>query len=314
MPGRDVYNREHRFDAGRETSMWSKCVSTAMLWGISGICAAVGQMADVSVFDRAENRILPVYQHDGRTYVVGHPGRGYQLRIRNRTGREVLAVVAVDGVNVVTGETAGWEQSGYVFAPRQSYDIRGWRKSMRRIAAFFFTEHENAYATRTGRPENVGVIGVALFRKKHEPASRIHRPSPRLGQRHDGSHDAPAESASPATAEAGAANARDDSARKEADPLGDTTGAHGFSESHVPHPGAPFPRARTLGTGHGRSEASHATYTGFERASAQPAEVITIHYDTYANLVAMGVIREPRHARPYSYPTPFPGQFVPDPR
>jgi hypothetical protein len=35
---------------------------------------------------------------------------------------------------------------------------------------------------------------------------------------------------------------------------------------------------------------------------------VTIHYDTFNNLVAMGVIRAPRIA------TPFPGQFVPDPR
>jgi len=37
-------------------------------------------------------------------------------------------------------------------------------------------------------------------------------------------------------------------------------------------------------------------------------EVIAIRYDTYSNLVAMGVIRAPRIA------SPFPGQFVPDPR
>jgi hypothetical protein len=38
--------------------------------------------------------------------------------------------------------------------------------------------------------------------------------------------------------------------------------------------------------------------------------VIAIHYDTYNNLVVMGVIRAPRMAMP----SPFPGQFVPDPR
>ena len=44
------------------------------------------------------------------------------------------------------------------------------------------------------------------------------------------------------------------------------------------------------------------------RATASPEEVIAIHYDSYSNLVAMGVIRAPRSA------TPFPGHFVPDPR
>ena len=298
--------------------MWGKCLAAAVLWGISGISAAVGQSADVSVFDRAENRFLPIYRHEGRSYVVGHPGREYQVRVRNRTGSEVLAVVSVDGVNVVTGDTAGWEQSGYVFAPYQSYDIRGWRKSMRRIAAFFFTEHENAYSTRTGRPDNVGVIGVALFHKKHEPAARIDRPSPRpfLGR------DAPADGSSQARGElpqsaARSADAAEEAPAKSARSLGGTLGARGFDDQPLTPPAAaPFSHGRTttLGTGHGRSEASHVTYTSFERASARPAEVITIHYDTYANLAAMGVIREPRYARPHPYPTPFPGQFVPDPR
>ena len=46
---------------------------------------------------------------------------------------------------------------------------------MQRIAAFYFTELENSYAARTGRPDNVGVIGVAVFRKKPEPAVSINR-------------------------------------------------------------------------------------------------------------------------------------------
>jgi hypothetical protein len=36
--------------------------------------------------------------------------------------------------------------------------------------------------------------------------------------------------------------------------------------------------------------------------------VIAIHYDTYANLVARGVIRDE-----HRLPLPFPGEFVPDP-
>ena len=67
---------------------------------------------------------------------------------------------------------------------------------------------------------------------------------------------------------------------------------------------------KSLGTGHGRNETSVVRYTNFERASATPDEVITIYYDSYRNLVAQGVIREPRIARP----NPFPHQFVPDPR
>ena len=46
-----------------------------------------------------------------------------------------------------------------------------------------------------------------------------------------------------------------------------------------------------------------------EDATSSPAEVITIYYDSHANLVARGVIRE----RIPVAPRPFPG-FVPDPQ
>jgi hypothetical protein len=76
--------------------------------------------------------------------------------------------------------------------------------------------------------------------------------------------------------------------------------------------GVPAPQVveKSLGTGHGASENSPVRYTNFERASATPDEIITIHYDSYRNLLALGVIKAPAIARP----TPFPGQFVPDPR
>jgi hypothetical protein len=66
-----------------------------------------------------------------------------------------------------------------------------------------------------------------------------------------------------------------------------------------------------LGTGHGRHEHSPAVHVTFERATHTPAEVITLYYDSHANLVARGILREPVHATPA--PRPFPG-FVPDPR
>jgi len=40
-------------------------------------------------------------------------------------------VTSVDGVNIVSGETAAWDQGGYVFSPGDRYQITGWRKSRR---------------------------------------------------------------------------------------------------------------------------------------------------------------------------------------
>jgi hypothetical protein len=281
----------------------------------------VGSIADVTVYDRVENRMLTIHQHNGRYYVVGKPGNEYQIRVQNRGRQEILSVVSVDGVNAVSGETANWAQTGYVLGNYQAFDIRGWRKSMDRIAAFYFTEHQNSYAARTGRPQNVGVIGVAVFRKKYEPPVRIEppvRPWPRSRT----------ESPFPSASDGAASGSGLDSTRAaESQGMPVPRGGPAPAQSSADASSAPMEgrssnygemarapqKSTTLGTGHGRSEESQVTYTNFERASSAPAEVITIHYDTYENLVAQGVIYQaPVYARPT--PVPFPGQFVPDPR
>jgi len=125
--------------------------------------------ASVEIVDRTERRVLPMYRHQGRRYVVGKPGNEYTIRVRNGAAGRILAVMSVDGVNVITGDTASMQQSGYVLAPYESADIAGWRKSMARTAAFYFTALPDSYAARTGRPDNVGVIGVAVFRERARP-------------------------------------------------------------------------------------------------------------------------------------------------
>jgi hypothetical protein len=146
-----------------------KGVIAALALATAAPALAVGNLADLSVYDRTEGKRLQVYWHQGRAYVVGRPGNEYQVSLRNRTGGDVLAVVSVDGVNVISGQTASPQQSGYVLAPRGGMDILGWRKSMAETAAFYFAPLAESYAARTGRPDDVGVIGVALFRKKSAP-------------------------------------------------------------------------------------------------------------------------------------------------
>lgn len=240
---------------------------------LSAQACAHGGLADVAVFDRTEGRQLPVYWHEGRAWVVGRPGNEYSVRIRNRQGEDVLGVVSVDGINVVTGETAAPQQSGYVLSPWRTLEVSGWRKNLASTAAFYFTALPDSYAARTGRPDNVGVIGVALFKRK-----RVEPPPADI---------APLSRQAPAAAASGAG-------RMEAEARG-------------------AERDDRLGTGHGRIETSHARYVGFERATAYPQETIAIYYDSYRNLVARGVIREPMApAYPRPQPRPFPG-FVPDP-
>lgn len=125
--------------------------------------------ARVDIYDRTTATTLEVHRHRGRQYVVGTPGNEYAVRVRNCTGRRVLAVVSVDGVNVVTGETASPDQAGYVIEPHGYVNIQGWRKDLERTAAFYFSDPADAYASRTGRPDDLGVIGVALFEERRRP-------------------------------------------------------------------------------------------------------------------------------------------------
>jgi hypothetical protein len=297
---------------------WRAIAAAALLWSVAGTASAVGRMADITVFDRGAGRTLPAYRHEGRFYVVGRPGNEYEIRVRNRTGTEILAVLSVDGVNAVSGETANWHQTGYVLAPYQTLAVKGWRKSLRRVAAFYFTEHTNSYAARTGRPQNVGVVGVALFRKRAQPDARIDQRPPRAqrwgpadespfpddgdaARQGHGDWESPTEPApfEQSKRETGDATAGDlpGAARQDAP----------RARRHAPESYA-AEKSSSLGTGHGRRRTSHARYTSFERASDNPAEIVAIHYDTYQNLVRLGVIGTPQMA------TPFPGQFVPDPR
>jgi hypothetical protein len=135
----------------------------------AGEAAAHGGIVDLSVYDRTQGRPLPVHWQGGKAYVVGKPGNEYQVSVRNRQREEVLAVVSVDGINVISGETANPTQTGYILSSQQSYDILGWRKNLSETAAFYFTALPDSYAARTGRPDHVGVIGVAVFRKKKAP-------------------------------------------------------------------------------------------------------------------------------------------------
>ena len=267
-------------------------LATAALALAQSACATWPQSALVSVdaYDRTDGTALAVYAKDGKRYIVGTPGHEYAVRVRNCTAERILAVTSVDGVNVVTGDTASPDQSGYVIEPYGSVEILGWRKSLERTAAFYFTDLRDSYAARTGRPANVGLIGVAVFKERQAPI--VYR-----APREKIAADAPAPR-SEAQAPAPSANA--ESAAAQANERDEAKRAVGAL-------------AKQLGTGHGRSETSYAERVAFERATAYPAETVAIQYDRRENLIAMGVLPSPRFAQ--RSPDPFPGmRFVPDPR
>lgn len=248
------------------------------------------RLVRLDVIDRDQGGALPQYRHRREAWVAGEDGQPYTLRVTNLSGARVLVVLSVDGVNVVTGESADPAQSGYVLAPYASAEIDGWRKSMHEVAAFRFSAAGDSYAARTGRPFDLGVIGAAVFR---EAVVREPWPTPPpiaepLAER-DRLEDAPraqrrAAQAAPAAAEA-------------------------LSDAYA---GAPAP-ASPLGTAHGERRWSPTSRTAFERANRHADEIIALRYDRFDALVARGVIRAERQPWLAREPRAFPGGFVPDP-
>lgn len=265
--------------------------------------ARAGNLIDVGVIDRDTGSTLPTHMHDGKLYIAGAPGHRYAVRIVNRTGARVMTVLSVDGVNAITGQTADTYQSGYVLDAYQSTEVDGWRKNMNEIAQFNFTALENSYAARTGRPSNVGVIGVAVFREKQQPVWRER--DEKIASR-EAAPAQPAADAAAASPPVSAAGTTAQAAKSISAPAGAARADNALAEAR------PMPKPEeSLGTGHGARESSYASYTTFERESSRPNELVSVWYDSYRNLVSRGVIPSPR---PIAVePQAFPNQFVPDP-
>jgi hypothetical protein len=274
--------------------------------------AQAGNLVDIDVLDRHNGSTLPEYFHRGQQYVPGIAGNEFSVVLRNRSNERVMAVLSVDGVNAISGQTAAAQQAGYVLNPYETVTIDGWRKSTRHTAAFYFTELPDSYAARTGRPNNVGVIGVAVFREKDYPQIPRWSEGRRYGQ-----SDAPVWDKS---APAPYSRDRDQElAERQAE-----SGRADEYRSAVPAPAAPSSSAgssglakrsqptESLGTGHGRPEFNPVEYTQFTKRSSRPDEVVSVYYDSWNNLAAAGIV-----PRGYSYrsrPQAFPNSgFVPDP-
>jgi len=233
----------------------------------------------VALVDRDRGTELRSYPADGQRWVAGERGHRYAVRLYNDSPRRVLVVLSVDGVNAISGEDADPSQTGYVLNPGQRADITGWRKTQDEVAQFVFSSPSGSYASRTGRPDNVGVVGVAVF----DEARRWYpRPQPILRGR-----------AGPAPAAAEASAAADASASR----------IEGYSAKS---------QAPALGTGHGARESSSVRDTDFERATRSPAQVLQLRYDSARNLRARGILLD-SPSRLDRQPQAFPNRYVPDP-
>lgn len=249
---------------------------------------------------------LPTFHHGGRTFVLGTYGDRYTIRVENRTARRVEAVVSVDGRDVISGQVGDYtHQRGYLIDPYDQLLIEGFRQSYQDVAAFRFTHPGNSYSARMGTPENVGVIGVAIFPERSYEIATPRRPqaaAPRAPARDGrasqglgteyGERSRSASAPSPTAAEPAPAGAL---AEREAD-LKRSEGPRASTEN--------------LGTAYGESLSSSVQEVEFRRANAtRPAALIALRYDDRAGLLARGVALEPPRPRPYPRPSCGPEAF-----
>lgn len=107
-----------------------------------------------------------VYLQEGKHFIESRDGTEYAIEIRNNNWHRVEAVVAVDGLSVITGKPASKDDSGYIVSAYDKLVIKGFRKDLNEVGAFKFTKKEKSYAAGKGQADNVGVIAVAIYKEK----------------------------------------------------------------------------------------------------------------------------------------------------
>lgn len=208
----------------------------------------------------------PVYSSGGQAFVAGVFGSAYQIRVTNRSGGRIEAVVAIDGRDVVTGQPVDPRRHrGYIVAPWGSAAIDGFRSSTASVAAFRFTTIPRSYAWRTGTSWGIGTVRVWIFEESAP------RPVPVLPWGAPG--------AAPRSSRGGSLD--------------------GMASEAAPS--AP----RDMGTEYGEQVWSPVSYTGFARSSGHARAVLGIRYQSREALVAAGIIA-PAYPVPVSYPQPYP--------
>lgn len=121
------------------------------------------------------------YAHNWKTYVQANHGSTYTIRIRNNYYNRRLAVVTVDGINVVDGNAGASSKAGYVINGYSSYEVPGFRTSNEEAHPFKFNVKQRSYASKSpvteGDTSNCGVIGVEIYEEKAVNVITI-RPTP----------------------------------------------------------------------------------------------------------------------------------------
>ena len=242
-------------------------------------------------------KVLRTHAHEDLTYAEAPASGEYAVRLTNDHPKRRLAVVSVDGINVIDGSDAGYAGPGYLLGPWQSIEIPGWRRDGEKVAAFDFKEQGASYAARSGRgTSNVGVIGVAAFdeavRVTVPPVEHHHHypPFKYIPYIPWTSPDIPyipppwTMGTTEVTFSSDGGVGRINDATKSVYSTSCLRGAGPQVNCSV---GAE--PAEDVGTAYGRETTFHTQDVDFQRASESPSLVVELRYATRARLKKMGV-------------------------
>ena len=244
------------------------------------------------------------FHHAGETHVLGQQGSRYVLRVHNRSGRRIEAVVSVDGLDVIDGKAGDFAgKRGYLVDAHGYVDIDGWRLSNREAAAFRFSPIADSYAAKTGSARNVGVIGVAVFPERIvAPPRPVYVPRPPYYEHDERSFSAPKDKKSSSYDADGASNmseAKSAPAREseQAPPAAVPAGSAGANRASASDDALAEPssgrvrRSRAgLGTEFGEAVSSEIRQVQFTRAQpTRPAALLGARYNDRQGLYALGI-------------------------
>jgi len=134
---------------------------------VEGLQTAAGGMVEWGI--KGSLGYLSTYKdyNNRQRFVQGDKEQTYSIVIKNRCKSALEIVASVDGLDVMDGKSASLSKRGYIVKPGKAVEIKGFRTSYDKVAAFKFSSVSHSYANlRHGNTRNVGVIGIAVFTEK----------------------------------------------------------------------------------------------------------------------------------------------------
>lgn len=122
-------------------------------------------------------RPVKEYTQSGMQFIESRHGSNYSIKLKNDGGKRVMAVVSVDGLDVITGKPAEETNKGYIVDAYSTTEIKGYRLSDNDSVAFMFVSKDKSYVANAaqGDKRNSGVIGIRVFEEKPEKVKVVEK-------------------------------------------------------------------------------------------------------------------------------------------